>query len=157
MAWTGLDADQLYLAITRVSAALAGAGAWDATPIELEAAHAKFISFHFTYTRGGAAGAFDYRIQESPFSNAVVTALYAGAQEWFQLSTIAVGAVAAGTDVTSLVQRNLATYTATGAAGESFGIGPFELRGTIERIRVGCRESGNVGAPGTLQIMALLR
>lgn len=157
MAWNGLDPNQLYLAEARANAVLLGASAWDVAPIELEAAHANFISLYFTYTRGGAAGAFDYRIQVSPFSNAVVTALYTGAEEWFQLSARDIGAVAAGTDVTSLVQRNLTTYTATGAAVESFPLGPIELRGTIERIRVGCRETGNVAAPGTMQIQALLR
>ena len=155
MAWTGLDADQLYLAITRVSAALAGAGAWDATPIELEAAHANYISFYFTYTRGGAAGAFDYRIQVTPYS--LDAGVAAGAQVWSRLSVLDAGAVVAGVDAASLVQRDQVTYTTTGAAVEAFAIGPFELKGTIERIRIAARESGNVGTPGTLQIQALLR
>ena len=155
MALTGLDPDQLYLAVTRVSAILLPASAWDVTPIELEAAHANHISFYFTYTRGGAAGAFDYRIQSTPYS--LDAGVAAGAQVWSQFSTLDPAAVVAGVDVTGFVQRRDTTYTATGAAVESFAIGPFELLGTIERIRVGARESGNAGAPGTLQIQALLR
>jgi len=155
MSWTGLDADQLYLAVARASAILLGASAWDVAPTALEAAHANYISFYFTYTRGGAAGAFDYRIQVSPYSLDAGAA--AGAQAWAQFSSFDPGILAAGADVTSAIQRELVTYTATGAAVEAFALGPFELHDTIERIRIGARESGNAAAPGTLQIQALLR
>ena len=72
-------------------------------------------------------------------------------------SIYAAGAVAAGADTQSLVQREYQTYTATGATAEDFIYGPLPLNGTIERVRVRARESGNVGAPGTLSIVGELR
>lgn len=136
----------------RASAVLAAAGAWDATPLELACPGFNSVTLTFTYTRGGAAGAFDWQIQPSPYS--VAANVPAGAQEWSVDGIYAAGVVAAGGDTTSLVQRELQSYTALGAAVETFVFGPVELDGTIERIRVPCRESGNLGAPGLLQIQA---
>ncbi|MCJ7557507.1 MAG: hypothetical protein MUP90_11440, partial [Gammaproteobacteria bacterium] len=62
--------------------------------------------------------------------------------------------VLAGADTTSLVQRELQSYTSQGAAAEDFSFGPIALNSTIERIRVIARESGDTANPGTLQITA---
>ena len=134
----------------RVSAALPAAGAWDAAPVESFSSGAHNLTLSFTYTRGAAGGAFDWQLEVSIYS--VVGNVPAGASEWVTESVYAAGAVAAGADTQSRVQREYQTYQATGAALEDFVFGPIELNGTIERIRVGARESGNVGAPGTLQI-----
>lgn len=134
----------------RVSAVLAAA--WDAAPIEMACPGLNSVTFGFTYTRGGAAGAFDYQIWYSLYS--VAANVPAGAQEWYTEPIYAAGAVAAGVDTTSLVQLEFQRYTPTGAAVSAFPIGPIELDATIERIRIRARESGNVGAPGTLQIQA---
>ena len=141
--------------VFRVSAALEAAGAWDAAPVESFSTNAQSLTLSFTYTRGGAAGAFDWQLEVSPYS--VAALVPAGASEWVTQSLYAAGAVAAGADSQSLVQREYQTYTATGAALEDFVFGPIELGGTIERIRVIARESGNVGAPGLLQITGVLR
>lgn len=135
--------------IVKISAALEAAGAWD-TPLELGSAYAQKLTLHFTYTRGGAGGAFDWQLEVSSYSIAVLVP--AGAQEWTSETILSAGVVAAGADTQSRVQREFQTYQATGAAVEDFVFGPLDLGGTIERYRVTARESGNVGAPGTLQI-----
>jgi hypothetical protein len=140
----------------RASAALAAAGAWDAAPTASFSSGARRLTLSFTYTRGGAAGAFDWQIEISPYSVAALAP--AGAAEWITGDAIyAAGAVAAGADTTSFVQRELQTYTATGAGAEDFAVGPIEFDGTIERIRVRARESGNVALPSTLQITGVLQ
>ena len=142
----------LDIQIARVSAVLLGAGAWDVTPLVLPCPYFDNVTLAFTYTRGGAAGAFDFQYWTSLYS--IAGNVPAGAEEWLTQSVYAGGVLAAGVDVTSLVQRELESYTATGAAVESFTYGPISLAGTIERFRVRARESGNAGAPGTLQIQA---
>lgn len=134
----------------RADAALAAAGAWDAAPTESFSSGAHNLTLSFTYTRGAAGGAFDWQLEVSIY--AVAARVPAGADEWITEAVYASGAVAAGVDTQSRVQREFETYQATGAAAESFPIGPIELNGTVERIRVTARESGNVGTPGDLQI-----
>jgi len=145
-----ISATYLNVQIARVSAALAGAGAWDAAPLELACPYFDFVTLSFTYTRGGAAGAFDWQLWTSLYS--IVGNAPAGAQEWSAPPIYASGAVAAGADTASLVQDEYMTYTPIDAAVHSFNYGPVPLRGTVERVRVRARESGNVGAPGLLQV-----
>lgn len=150
----GLAVGVPALQTARASAALAGAGAWDATPTALFCSGADQATFAFTYTRGGAGGAFDGQIWVSPYS--VGANVPAGAQEWVCMSLYDSGALAAGADAQSRIQREYLTYQPTGAAVEAFAYGPIQLGGTIERIRVRARESGNVGAPGTLEVTMTL-
>ena len=138
----------------RVSAALAGAGAWDATPLEFPAAYADNLTLSFTYTRGGAGGAFDWQMETSAYG--VAANVPAGASEWVTQPIYDSGAVAAGADTQSRVQREYQTYQATAAGAEDFHFGPISLAGTVERIRIRARESGNVGAPGALQISGVM-
>jgi hypothetical protein len=134
----------------RASAALPGAGAWDATPTVFAVAGISNITLYISYTRGAAGGAFDIQTLVSPYSaNQLVV------QNWFSQSAHGIGAPAAGVDTQSRVQREYDTYQATGAAIESFVYGPIELDMTIERIAFQCRESGAVGAPGTLHIVGV--
>jgi len=134
----------------RASAALPAAGAWDATPTALVSAYATSLNLHFTYTRGAVGGAFDFQLEVSPY--AVAANVPAGAAEWVTESLYAPGAVVAGADSTSLVQRELQSYTSQGAAAEDFVFGPIAFSFNVERYRVRARESGVVGTPGTLQI-----
>ena len=136
--------------VMRVSAALAAAGAWDATPTASFCSGAAHFLLSFTYTRGAAGGAFDFQIEVSPYS--ITANAPAGAAEWVTESLYASGAVAAGVDSQSRVQREYQTYASTGAGAEDFVYGPIAVNGTIERVRVTARESGVVGTPGTLQI-----
>lgn len=138
--------------VLRVDAILPAAPAWDATPIESSASGAHNLTLNFTYIRGAAGGAFDWQLQISIY--AVAANVPTGADEWVTQSIYAPGVVAAGADTGSRVQREFNTYQAVGATAESFPIGPIELSGTVERIRVRARESGVVGDPGTLQITA---
>lgn len=147
-----ISATYLDVQIARASAALAGAGAWDATPTELACPGFDEVNLAFTYTRGGAGGAFDFQIETSPYS--IAGNVPAGASEWVTEAIYATGAVAAGADTTSLVQRELQSYTSTGAGAEDFSYGPLKLGATVERIRIRARESGAAGTPGTLQIEA---
>ena len=140
----------------RATAALAAAGAWDATPTEFVASGAQNLTFAFTYTRGAAGGAFDFQIETSLY--AVTANAPTGAAEWITVSMLASGAVALGVDTQSRVQRRYETYGSQGAAAEDHAYGPIALKGTIERVRVRARESadGIVATPGTLQISAEL-
>ena len=147
-----ISATYLNVQEARASAALAAAGAWDATPTEMPAPYFQDMTLSFTYTRGAAGGAFDFQIETSPYS--IVGNVPAGASEWITQAIYASGAVAAGADTTSLVQRELESFTSQGAAAEDFSYGPIGLKGTVERVRVRARESGVVGTPGTLQIEA---
>lgn len=140
--------------VVRVSAALPAASAWDTTPLELLSDYAMHLHLQFTYTRGGAGGAFDWQLETSPYS--VVALVPAGASEWVTEAIFAPGAVVAGADTTNNVQRDLQTYTATGAGAEDF-VFDVALDGNVERYRVRARESGAEQAPGTLQITGELR
>jgi len=135
----------------RTLAALPAAGAWDATPTEIACAGFRWVTLFLTYTRGAAGGAVDYQIQESAFANDAA----APNEAWFAQSVYNAAVFAAGTDSTSGRQRELETYTATGAGAEPFKIGPVSLQGTMERIRIPCRESGDTDNPGTMEIIAV--
>ena len=147
-----ISATYLDVQEARASAALPAAGAWDAAPTELVCPGFDEVNLAFTYTRGAAGGAFDFQIETSPYS--LTANVPAGASEWVTEAIYAAGAVAAGADTTSLVQRELQSYTSQGAAAEDFSYGPLKLGATVERIRVRARESGVVQTPGTLQIEA---
>ena len=131
--------------LIRPSAVLAAGGAWDATPREPQCPGFNSVVFAFTYTRGGAGGAFDFKIEVSTESTGTV---------WHQLGLYSPAVLVAGADSQSREQREYITYEATGAADELFVYGGVDLEGAIERIRINARESGNVGAPGTLEIKA---
>lgn len=134
----------------RASAALPAAGAWDATPTEQNVAGGDKLRLSLTYTRGGAAGAFEFQVEASVYS--VVGNVPAGASEWVTQALYEPGTLAVGVDEVSLIQRESVSYTATGAAAEDFFPTPIDLAG-LERVRVRARETGNVGAPGTLSIV----
>ncbi len=140
------------VSVQRASAVLAAAGAWDTDPEEVITPGCSHVTVLCRYVRGGAAGAFDIRIEVSEYSTDAGTL---GVGIWHDVSIEQLGAFAAGADVASDLQRSgHITYTATGAAAESVAY-ELQLSG-IERIRIGARESGNVGAPGTLEIVCSL-
>lgn len=140
----------------RPSAALPAAGAWDPVPVESFSVNAKNLTLYFTYTRGAAGGAFDWQIEVSPYS--VASVVPAGAAEWVTEAVQGTGVVALGADTQSRNQREYQTYGSQGGAAEDFVIGPIELQGTVERIRVRARESadGIQANPGTLQIEGVI-
>jgi len=134
------------------AAALPAAGAWT-TPVAQLSAYAQTLHLHFTYTRGGVGGAFDYYLEISPYS--ATATVPAGQQEWQRLPIYAPGAVVPGADTASDLQAEYFTYQATGATAEDFAVDvPFS--GNVERYRVTARESGAVGTPGTLGIVGEL-
>jgi hypothetical protein len=134
----------------RAAAALPAAGAWDATPTEVACAGFNWVTFYFTYTRGAAGGAMDFQIHVSPYA-----ADLAGVEDWFYQTIYGAGAVVAGADTTSNVQRALDTYGSTAAGAETFTYGPVRLDGTVERIRVRCRESGVPGTVGDCHVVGV--
>jgi hypothetical protein len=139
-------------ATIRASAILPAVGAWDPTPIIFPMAGFGVATLFFAYTRGGAGGAFDWYLEGTPYAIDVIAPL----ATWFQSSLYAPAILAAGVDSQSRIQREYFTYQAVGGAIETFAYGALRLLGTVERLRLFARESGNVGAPGTLQVMALL-
>jgi hypothetical protein len=138
--------------ILRASAALPAAGAWDATPTETSVAGGENMTLSFTYTRGGAGGAFDWQLETSIY--AVAANVPTDAAEWVTEYAHTQAVVAAGADTTDSVQRELHSYQATAAGAEDFFFGPIALEKNIERVRVRAKESGATGSPGTLSIVA---
>jgi len=134
----------------RAAAALAAAGAFDAAPLEIDTTGMDVLALYVTYTRAGAGGAVDLQPEFSPRS---VDA--AGVEDWFQATIYNAGAVAAGVDTASLLQREDYTYQATGAGAETF-VYALKLNGAVERVRIPCAESGAVGTPGACHIVGRL-
>ena len=134
----------------RAAAALPPLGAWDATPTEVACAGFNWAMLYFTYEQGAAGGAMDFQMHISPYA-----ADLAGVEDWFYQTIYGAGAVAVGADTTSNVQREVITYGSTAAGAETFAYGPVRLDGTIERIRIRCRESGVTANPGDCHIVAV--
>ena len=132
----------------RASAVLTAA--WDVAPTESFTSGAQNLTVSFTYTRGAAGGAFDWQLEVSIY--AVVGNVPTAASEWVTESLYSAGLVAAGADTQSRTQREYQTYASQGAAAEDFVFGPLALNGTIERVRIRARESGDEQNVGTLQI-----
>ena len=121
-------------AIVRTYAALPAASAWDAAPIEIACTPMAVVMFYMTYLAGDG-GTVDFYIEVSPFHEDHLTL-----QSWYQMSLYAAGAMVAGTDIFSDIQREVISYQAVGANAEMFVYGPIELSGGVERIRLVARE-----------------
>lgn len=135
----------LDLQTARATVVLPGAGAYDATPIELPCQEYDFITLYIAYTRGDTGGAFKMKIEVSPDSSG---------DTWYRSTVYDAGAVAGGSDTTSLFQREELQYTATGATVEKV-VFRVTLDAGVQRVRIPCAEAGAVGKPGTLGVRAL--
>lgn len=138
----------------RADAILLAAGAWDAAPVEVPVAAFDYLMLYLAYDEAAAVagnGAVDFYIEYSPYS-----ADLAGVEDWFRMSLYEAGAMVAGSDITSNLQREIITYGSTGATVETFVYGPLSIMRTAERIRIFARESGDVANPGNLQIIGVL-
>ena len=131
--------------VARVAAALGAAGAWDVAPLELQCGSFKNVTLHFRYTRGAANGAFGFRADTCPDYLGVL---------WNQMTLYSALGVVTNADTQSDLQRESIEYGATAAAVEGFVYGPIELGGNVELIRIGAHETGVIGTPGTLEILA---
>lgn len=142
--------------VFRVSAALPAAGAWDAAPLELDVAGYDWLELFMTYTQGEQAGggSFAFRIEVSYAFQDASTETPANA--WFRQSLYGAGAMVAGTEIRSNIQRENILYTAEGDTGESFVYGPIRIVGGVNRLRIPCAEVGFVGTPGTVEIIGIL-
>ena len=121
---------------------------------EIVTAGAGSIVFQITYTPGAAGQELNFYVETSIY--AIVGNVPAGAGEWARESIYQPGAVAVGTDIESLMQREFESYTATGAAAETFVYGPVELSGVIERLRMAALEAGDPQEFGSLIVVAEL-
>lgn len=134
----------------KAAATLPTLGAWD-TPTEVAPAGFDWVMLYFTYTQAAVGGAVDFQMQVSPYAADSLVV-----ENWFCQSAYAVGAVVAGADTTSAIQRELVTYGSTVAgAAQMFTYGPVRLDGTVERIRIRTRESGVTGTPGDCHIVGM--
>ena len=151
-----LSATYLRVQEARQDAILPSAPNWDATPIEMACPGMNSVTFYFSYEAAAVGGAFDYRIEYSPYAIAANVPL--GAQEWCDEPLYAAAGVVAGVVSASLIQHETQTYTEESGGGpvvpEAFPVGPIELDGTVERIRVVARESGLPLNAGNLQVQA---
>lgn len=136
----------------RARAALAGAGAWDATPTVVACPSQTRATLYIEYTRGAAGGAVDFQVAVSPYAADQV----APVESWFYQSEYSAAVLAAGVDSQSRLQREYLTYLSQGAAAETFVYGPIDLGAGVERIEVRARESGVVGTPGTCHIVGII-
>lgn len=133
-----------YITTARASAALPAAGAYDASPVTIPDNQGAEVTFYFDYTRGGAAGAFQYKIENS-----------IDGVNWYQQASVQELPIVAGTDLVAVSQRASISYTATGASKESFSSETLTVASTY--IRILAKETGNVGSPGTLAITVFVR
>ena len=153
----GALAIRLNPAPFRASAALPGAGAWDTDPLpEIAVAGYDWLELFITYTQGEQAGggSFEFRIEVSYSATDALAVTPASA--WFQGSLYAPGTMVAGTDIRSLIQREVILYTAVGDNPEEFPYGPIRIVGGVNRMRIPCREIGLAGTPGTVEIIGQL-
>lgn len=140
-----ISSTYLDVQTARASAALAAAGAFDAAPLELACPGFQKVMLYIEYTRGGAGGDVQFKVEISPVNTG---------DHWHQIGQYAGAAIVSGSDVTSNVQRQEVEYGSTGAAIEKFSYGPLDLGGAVERLRVVCQESGAVATPGTCKVTA---
>jgi len=138
-------------AVARVDATLPAAGAWDTAPVEIACAGYDWCRFYFAYTRGGAGGAFSFRYQISPYYADDAT----HAADWYDQTIYAPAPLTPCEDVCSEIQNEYITYCATSEDTETAISVPIQLMGCVERLRVQCAESGNVDAPGDLEVVVL--
>ncbi len=127
----------------RIDAALPAAGAWDAAPVALQTATFDTLVLLLKYDApaNSTGGGFDIYIEVS--MDALV---------WYQTSIFAGGAVPGGADVMSRFQREFLRYGAPDLLAEYIALGPIEIAGMADYIRVYARESGDTVHPGTLEI-----
>jgi hypothetical protein len=137
--------------VFRASAVLLNSPNWDATPLEIACPSQGRLMLYFSYTRGEAAGGFDFQLQYSPYS-----ANPAVVQSWFPESEFSAAVLAAGVDSQSRVQREYVTYQSQGAAIENFVYGPVDLGATVERVRLVARETGQQAVVGTLHVIGTI-
>ncbi|NMC34210.1 MAG: hypothetical protein GYA36_17385 [Veillonellaceae bacterium] len=130
--------------VARALTSLPAAGAWDSAPPVLYCDPFVSMLLFCKYKRGGTGGACTIKVE---------MAVHTGS-DWYQTTAYKCGAVTAGSDVTSNVQRETYTYQATSAADEQFILGPIQLGGGVNHVRVVAKESGATSTPGTLEIFA---
>ncbi len=138
---------ETQLVTLRTSAALAGAGAYDAAPTEVACPSFTRLTLLCSYTRAGVGGSARMRVEFCPTAT--------GTGTWYRLTVQEAGAFAAGADVNDLLQRSTNLYTSTAAGAERF-IWDLEIPTAMERVRIACAEVGAVGTPGTFEILGLL-
>lgn len=137
-------ATHVYTGTARASAALPAAGAYDLAPESLATNNYNEFTPMFSYTRGGAAGSVTYKVEISNDKT-----------NWYQISEMKSGTLAAGSDTVDLLQRAEITYTATSASAENFTGPTFTV--AANWFRIVCKESGNAGAPGTVSVIFYTR
>jgi hypothetical protein len=130
-------------AVNRASAALPAAGAVEVGQAFVCNTYLE-LTFGLTYTRGGASGAVTYFVEFS--FNGI---------DFFRVGEFQAAAIVAGSNVTVSEQAANLLYTAASASAESFLSPTFTVAGKWARISA--QESGNTGAPGTLQVQSYLR
>ena len=90
--------------VARASAALPAAGAYDPAPLEMMCAGFDSAILYFSYVRGGAAGAFKFKVEVSPHASDSI--IY---PSWFQSTLYEDGGVVAR--VTVAVAVTVTVYT----------------------------------------------
>ena len=136
----------------RARAALAAAGAWDATPTAINVQGYNRIVILADYEQGAAGGSCDLGIEWAPHQTVNVPA---GGPTWYPLTTMESQVLTAGVESVAEVQQAVIRFDPS-AAGQNTFVIDLSLPSNIERVRVAAREVGVVGTPGTLGLFALL-
>lgn len=132
--------------VLRASAALPAAGAWDAAPTAIEVMGWTEIALLCAYTRGAAGGSVRFKVEFS-YDDAPTV--------FYQTTLYQAGALAAGADVNSSLQREDFLYTSTAAAIERFAY-HLEIPSNVKTLRLTAREVGVTATPGTFAVNAML-
>ncbi len=135
--------------VMRAWAALPAANAWDADPTVVPCAGAWWMRFFITYERTGDSGSLDYYYQITPFA----TDALATNEVWFNGTLYAAGDLIPCQWAHSHAQREYVSYCAATANAETFISPPIHLAGCIERVRIFCRQTPGVGAPGNAEVI----
>jgi len=138
--------------VARVAAALPAAGAWDAAPVEFAVAGYDAMMLYLAYEPEADDNACDWQIQYSPYAADIPAVV-----SWFAETAEQVAAVVVGTTTIVNVQTAYSSYEEEAVADQGITYGPILLHKLgAERCRIVARESGLVGNPGTLTILAKL-
>lgn len=130
--------------IARTFAVLPASGAFDSSLVSIPSNTFDQITFLIAYTRGASGGAITYKVEVSnDLSN------------WYQLCETQSGTVTPGSDTVDPSQRVAITYQSTSASQENFTSPTFSV--VTKYYRIGVRESGVVGTPGSASVEYTLR
>ena len=136
--------------IARVSAVLAGSGAYDSAPTEIDCSIADQADFWISYDEAGGATNGQITVK-------VETAISMGdTDHWNNENVVIVtGSLTPGSDVGSTMQSEEIEFDPTVASAEFIHVRALNLN--ADKVRINVKESGDTSNPGTVVIYSRLK